>query len=58
MDDAVWADWLPGQMMTNRQPLTDPLTGTSLDLAFVITPEPLSLALLAAGGLALLRRRR
>lgn len=58
LDDAVWADWLPGQMMTEWQPLTDPLTGASLDLAFVITPEPLSLALLAAGGLALLRRRR
>ncbi len=35
-----------------------PMFTESLDLAFVITPEPASLALLALGGLALLRRRR
>ncbi len=38
--------------------LTDPITGASLDLAFVITPEPTTLGLLMLGGLALLRRRR
>ena len=38
--------------------LTDPVTGESLDLAFVITPEPGTLALLALGGIGLLRRRR
>ncbi len=31
--------------------------GQSLDMAFVITPEPASLALLTLGGLALIRRR-
>ena len=35
-----------------------PLAGQSIDLAFVITPEPATLSLLALGGLALIRRRR
>ena len=61
MDDAVWADWngtgpLPGPAAW--QALTDPITGASLDLAFVITPEPATLTLLALGGLAMMRRRR
>ncbi len=39
--------------------LRDPVTGESLDLAFVITPEPAAaLALLGIGGVTLLRRRR
>ncbi|MCC6679570.1 MAG: PEP-CTERM sorting domain-containing protein [Phycisphaeraceae bacterium] len=38
--------------------LHDPITGESLDLAFVITPEPSSLVLLALSGAAMLRRRR
>ncbi len=54
MDDAVWsmggtAGW---------QPLVDPVTGQSLDLAFVITPEPTALILLGAGALLICRRRR
>ena len=58
-DDAVWADWSPGMPAPSGwQELRDPLTGDSLDLAFVITPEPASLLLLALGGCALLRRRR
>lgn len=52
-DDAVWWEWTTGQW----HEIIDPQTGLSLDLAFVITPEPASLALLALGGLALVRRR-
>ncbi len=37
--------------------LLDPYTGASLDLAFVITPEPTSLLVLGVGALLLLRRR-
>lgn len=37
--------------------LYDPITGEGLDFAFVITPEPATLSLLALGGLAVLRRR-
>lgn len=51
-DDAVWSD-LGGAW----QPLEDPVTFESLDMAFVITPEPASIGLLAIGALALLRRR-
>ncbi len=39
-------------------PLYDPLsTSQQLDLAFVITPEPMTMVLLSLGGLTLLRRR-
>jgi hypothetical protein len=38
--------------------LLDPITSESLDLAFVITPEPATLSLLCIGAAALLRRRR
>ncbi len=50
-DDAtyVYSGW---------QELIDPLSGESLDMAFVITPEPTSLALLALGGVMMLRRTR
>lgn len=54
MDDAVYK--VPGA--AGWFPLFDPETGKSLDLAFVITPEPTSLGLLVLGGLSLLRRRR
>ena len=52
MDDAVWYDG------ANWNELHDPLTGDSLDLAFVITPEPATLSLLGLGSLVLLRKRR
>lgn len=54
MDDAVWRE--PG---STYQELFDPVITPpqSLDLAFVITPEPGTLALLLVGGLALMRRR-
>jgi len=54
LDDAAyrWDDQAPWVDLHNVQ------TGKSLDLAFVITPEPGSLALLGLGVLALCRRRR
>jgi hypothetical protein len=52
MDDAVWYDG------ANWNELHDPLTGKSLDLAFVITPEPATISLLVLGSLVLLRKRR
>ena len=55
MDDAVWSDDLG---IGGWQELLDPETGTSMDLAFVITPEPATMVLLAMGGVALVRRRR
>jgi PEP-CTERM motif len=51
MDDAVFLNngrW---------EELIDPFTGQSLDMAFVITPEPATLTLLALGAVAVLRRR-
>ena len=53
MDDAVFAS----PVFPGWSPLTDPFTGETLDLAFVITPEPATVALLALGGLLMLRRR-
>ena len=53
MGDAVWS--APG---AGWQQLHDPLTGSSMDLAFVITPEPASLVLLVGAGLVLVRSRR
>jgi uncharacterized protein YbdZ (MbtH family) len=50
-DDAVF--WVSPQWLELR----DPITQNSLDLAFVITPEPGALFILALGGLTLLRRR-
>lgn len=53
-DDAVWGDYPVPDWME----LCDPITQASLDLAFVITPEPGALSLLlVGGGLGLLRRR-
>lgn len=65
-DDAVWGDLqastLPGMTPPGAtiewNELIHPDTGASLDLSFVITPEPASLSVLAAGALALLARRR
>jgi len=57
-DDAVFADTtsfggLPGPWSE----LIHPFTGQSLDLAFVITPEPTTILFLVGGLLGLLRRR-
>jgi hypothetical protein len=59
-DDAVWTfveeDQDPSTLVFNE--LRDPDTNESLDLAFVITPEPATLGLVLIGGLAVLMRRR
>lgn len=52
LDDAVWGDFPE----PNWQPLHDPITGQSLDMAFVLTPEPASVLLLGLAT-ALIRRR-
>lgn len=57
-DDATWAHLLtPGAPMDWME-LRDPTTQQSLDMAFVITPAPGSLALLGTFGLIAARRRR
>ena len=55
MDDAVYAAPFIPEMW---QPLKDPITNETLDLAFVITPEPTTMAMLVLGGVAILRRKR
>ena len=57
-DDAVWSDADAAGGVTGWQPLFDPYNGETLDLAFVITPEPATMALLGLGALALLKRRQ
>jgi hypothetical protein len=62
MDDAVWADVPATGEPTLWRPLIDPLSGQSLDMAFVITPEPGTVVMLIGAGLiglvAYARRRR
>jgi hypothetical protein len=60
-DDAVyWYTILGQQDPTDPdwREMFEPGTSQSLDMAFVITPEPATMTLLAIGGLAMLRRRR
>lgn len=54
-DDAVWREITGGPNVWHE--IRDPYTSESLDLAFVITPEPSTLGLLALGALAVVRRR-
>lgn len=66
-DDATYADWrwdeASGQWVLSQwlplvYPVGHPFEGKTIDLAFVIVPEPGTMALLGLGGLALLIRRR
>ena len=64
-DDAVWGDTDAMFGDVNAAgwseliyPAGHPLEGQSIDLAFVITPEPASMALMALGGLMMFRRRK
>ena len=67
MDDAFWGHLAPDTaggdpLVEWMGPLMDPWTGESLDLAFVITPEPGTVVMLLGAGLmgllAYARRRR
>ncbi len=58
-DDAVWNDFDDvGGLVGDWNELIDPMSGESLDLAFVITPEPVTLTILALGAFSALIRRR
>lgn len=59
-DDAVFGHLDPaGMPLGDWRPMYEPPDFTqTLDLAFVITPEPATIALLGLGALALLRRKR
>ena len=57
MDDAVYKD-AAGDWAPLVYPDGHPYEGMSIDMAFVITPEPATIALLSLGGLGLLRRKR
>ncbi|MGD9110447.1 MAG: PEP-CTERM sorting domain-containing protein [Phycisphaerales bacterium] len=54
--DAVYYGWVDYQWCAYE--LYDPITYESLDMAFVITPEPTSLLLLAMGATVVLKRQR
>jgi len=62
LDDAVFGDADYWNTPVSWSELIDPRTGTgtgqSLNMAFVITPEPATLCLLGVGALGLLARRR
>ncbi len=58
MDDAVWYDYLEPNPLLRWHEIVDPQTMQSLDLAFVITPEPMTLLLAGCGLLLMVVPRR
>ncbi len=56
-DAAVWSDSHQGPWNELLYPIGHPYEGESIDLAFVITPEPTTLLTLALGSWIALRRR-
>lgn len=56
-DDAVWGDSHDGPWNELIYPSNHEFGGRSIDLAFVITPEPATVIVLAIGGIAALLRR-
>ena len=58
-DDAVFFDTVssPPGWAELKYPVGHPLFGESVDMAFVITPEPMSWLMLATGAMLCLRRR-
>ena len=57
-DDAVYMDAAGNWIELYDPSIQEPDLPVSLDMAFVITPEPATLSLLALGGVALLWRRK
>jgi hypothetical protein len=60
-DDAVWADpsiTPPIGWQELRYPSNHPFAGNSIDMAFVITPEPTTICLLGLGIVSLIRRKK
>ena len=57
-DDAVWADSHQGPWSELHYPNSHPFGGESIDLAFVITPEPTTIALLGLGYVFIRKRRK
>jgi len=58
MDDAVWFSWYTEDWQPMAYPDQHVYQGQSIDLAFVITPEPATLALVGLGTLVITFKRR
>jgi len=58
MDDAVWGNTPNGPWSDLTYPKDNLYEGLSMDLAFVITPEPTTICMLGLGSLALIKRKK